>query len=142
MNLAEKMGAQVKIDCPWAAHGVRMDGLGRPGALAQRATRYAWRATCSTPICVTGEAVGDVMFYGRGAGSLPTASAVVGDVVQVLKHAAPVGESVTDGAAFDSAAEEGSFCALRGGGSLCVWIMSRVRKPPRALAKTRARFCA
>lgn len=36
-------------------------------------------------ICVTGNAVGDVMFYGRGAGKLPTASAVVADVVDIAK---------------------------------------------------------
>lgn len=32
-------------------------------------------------IFLTGDAVGDVMLYGRGAGSLPTASAVVSDVI-------------------------------------------------------------
>ena len=32
-------------------------------------------------IFLTGSAVGDVMFYGRGAGDLPTASAIVSDVV-------------------------------------------------------------
>ena len=32
-------------------------------------------------ILVTGSAVGDVMFYGRGAGALPTASAVCADIV-------------------------------------------------------------
>ncbi len=37
-------------------------------------------------IMVRGNAVGDVMFYGRGAGDLPTASAVVGDVVDALLH--------------------------------------------------------
>lgn len=37
-------------------------------------------------ILVKGEALGDVMFYGRGAGSLPTASAVVSDVVDIIKH--------------------------------------------------------
>lgn len=36
-------------------------------------------------ITVTGNAVGDVMFYGRGAGKLPTASAVVADVVDLAK---------------------------------------------------------
>ena len=36
-------------------------------------------------IAVNGNAVGDVMFYGRGAGKLPTASAVVGDVVDIAK---------------------------------------------------------
>lgn len=38
-------------------------------------------------ILVTGNAVGDVMFYGSGAGKLPTASAVVGDIVELTKSA-------------------------------------------------------
>jgi homoserine dehydrogenase len=33
-----------------------------------------------------GDAVGDVMFYGRGAGSLPTGSAVAGDIVDVARN--------------------------------------------------------
>ena len=37
-------------------------------------------------IMVTGDCVGDVMFYGAGAGKLPTASAVVADVVDAVKH--------------------------------------------------------
>jgi len=37
-------------------------------------------------ISVRGDAIGDVMFYGRGAGKLPTASAVVGDVIDAAKH--------------------------------------------------------
>ncbi len=37
-------------------------------------------------ILVRGDAIGDVMFYGRGAGKLPTASAVVADVVDCVKH--------------------------------------------------------
>jgi homoserine dehydrogenase len=37
-------------------------------------------------IIVKGEDLGDVMFYGRGAGKLPTANAVVADVVDAVKH--------------------------------------------------------
>ncbi len=37
-------------------------------------------------VFVRGDAVGDTMFYGRGAGELPTASAVVGDVFDVAKN--------------------------------------------------------
>ncbi len=33
---------------------------------------------------VVGDAVGDTLFYGRGAGAMPTASAVVGDLIDVL----------------------------------------------------------
>lgn len=38
-------------------------------------------------IAVKGNAVGDVMFYGRGAGKLPTASAVVADVMEAARNA-------------------------------------------------------
>lgn len=37
-------------------------------------------------ILVKGNALGDVMFYGKGAGKLPTASAVVSDIVDEVKH--------------------------------------------------------
>ena len=39
-------------------------------------------------VMIRGNAVGDVMFYGRGAGDLPTASAVMGDVMDALQHRA------------------------------------------------------
>ena len=37
-------------------------------------------------VFVHGDAVEDAMFFGRGAGELPTASAVVGDIVDAAKH--------------------------------------------------------
>lgn len=37
-------------------------------------------------IFVKGNVLGDIMFYGAGAGKLPTASAVVSDVVDAVKH--------------------------------------------------------
>ena len=37
-------------------------------------------------IMVTGNAVGDAMFYGQGAGKLATASAVVGDIMDAAEH--------------------------------------------------------
>ena len=37
-------------------------------------------------ITVRGDAIGDVMFYGRGAGKLPTASAVVADVMDAARN--------------------------------------------------------
>lgn len=37
-------------------------------------------------IYIRGNVIGDVMFYGSGAGKLPTASAVVADVVDAAKH--------------------------------------------------------
>ncbi|MBR7017025.1 MAG: homoserine dehydrogenase [Lachnospiraceae bacterium] len=37
-------------------------------------------------VSVHGNAVGDTLFYGSGAGSLPTASAVAGDVISAARH--------------------------------------------------------
>lgn len=37
-------------------------------------------------IFVRGNVLGDAMFYGSGAGKLPTASAVVADVIDIVKH--------------------------------------------------------
>ena len=37
-------------------------------------------------IVVNGDATGDVMFYGKGAGKMPTASAVVADIIDCAKH--------------------------------------------------------
>lgn len=45
-------------------------------------------------IFVKGNVLGDTMYYGSGAGSLPTASAVVSDVVDAVRH---MGENVETG---------------------------------------------
>ena len=37
-------------------------------------------------ICVKGNAVGECLFYGAGAGRLPTASAVVADLIDAVRH--------------------------------------------------------
>ncbi|MDK2820278.1 MAG: homoserine dehydrogenase [Clostridia bacterium] len=37
-------------------------------------------------VFVEGDAVGETMFYGRGAGSMPTASAVVGDIIEAARN--------------------------------------------------------
>ncbi len=37
-------------------------------------------------ILVRGDAIGDVVFYGKGAGAMPTASAVVADVIDCARH--------------------------------------------------------
>jgi homoserine dehydrogenase len=37
-------------------------------------------------ILIKGNVIGEVMFYGAGAGKLPTASAVVADIIDASKH--------------------------------------------------------
>ncbi len=43
-------------------------------------------------VFVEAEAAGELMFYGKGAGGTPTASAVLGDVVSVARHIAQGGK--------------------------------------------------
>lgn len=45
-------------------------------------------------ILVRGDAIGDVMFYGQGAGKLPTASAVVADIISAARPGAPGGRYI------------------------------------------------
>ena len=37
-------------------------------------------------VYITGDMVGEVMFYGKGAGALPTGSAIVGDIISIAKE--------------------------------------------------------
>ena len=67
---------------------------------AEDGTPYVWVAPHFVPgssmlchvdqafnaVIITGSALGDAMFYGTGAGSIPTASAVVGDVIDAVRH--------------------------------------------------------
>ncbi len=47
-------------------------------------------------LLVNGNAVGELMFYGRGAGSLPTGSAVVSDLIYVVSHCTMKREHIVD----------------------------------------------
>jgi homoserine dehydrogenase len=52
--------------------------------LVKRGTPLAEVRGPYNAIRVVGDAVGDTLFYGHGAGAMPTASAVVGDVIDVV----------------------------------------------------------
>jgi homoserine dehydrogenase len=79
---ARRMGYVVKLlaiaEDDGEAIGVRVHPALVPAAHPLASVRESFNA-----VFVQGDAVGDLMFYGRGAGSLPTASAVLGDIVTV-----------------------------------------------------------
>lgn len=56
-------------------------------AIVQNGSQLASVRDVFNAILVRGDAIGDVVFYGKGAGKLPTASAVVADVIDCAKHA-------------------------------------------------------
>ena len=77
--------------------GLRHQAAGAGQAVARRGSSCGWRRRLvkhGTPLAevrgpynairVVGDAVGDTLFYGRGAGAMPTASAVVGDLIDVV----------------------------------------------------------
>ena len=63
----------------------RAVGTGPPGHGSQRPSpgRCARRFNA---VFIEGEAVGELMFYGRGAGGMPTASAVLGDLIDAAHN--------------------------------------------------------
>ena len=62
--------------------------------ISSKDIRYAKELNCvikllgvaRNTVFVHGDAVDDAMFYGRGAGELPTASAIVGDVFDIVRN--------------------------------------------------------
>jgi homoserine dehydrogenase len=58
--------------------------------LVRRGTPLAEVRGPYNAIRVVGDIVGDTLFYGRGAGAMPTASAVVGDLIDVVSGRARI----------------------------------------------------
>ena len=82
---AKAMGYTVKLLAICEREGdsvsVRVHPAMIPSSHPLAAVREAFNA-----VFVEAEAVGQLMFYGRGAGGSPTASAVLGDIVAVARH--------------------------------------------------------
>lgn len=85
IRYAEEMGCEVKLlgiaNNTTTGIEVRVHPTLIPKDHALSSVKDAFNA-----VFVHGDAVDDAMFYGRGAGELPTASAVVGDIIDVAKN--------------------------------------------------------
>jgi homoserine dehydrogenase len=86
---AARMGYVIKL-LAIAEEERRADGAAEIGvrvhpALVPTAHPLASVRESFNAVYVEADAAGELMFYGRGAGSLPTASAVVGDIVTVAR---------------------------------------------------------
>lgn len=87
---AKAMGCTIKLLCI-AARGVAADGRETVGVRVHPAMIPLTHPLASVgdafnAVFVEAEAAGQLMFYGRGAGGAPTASAVLGDVVAVSRN--------------------------------------------------------
>ncbi len=85
VELAEKLGASIKL----IGRAVEKDGkfcaMVAP-MLVKKANPLSNISDVYNGVLISGNAVGDVMFYGRGAGKLPTASAVVSDIIDIATY--------------------------------------------------------
>lgn len=84
-------------------------------------------------ILVRGDAIGDVVFYGKGAGKLPTASAVVADVIDCAKH-------VDRKKAFGWGASEENYVVDYKTLETALYIRTEVSDKATALAAVEAQF--
>lgn len=98
---AENWGGVVKlIGSAKQLDGEKLSVLVAP-AFISRQSQLASIEDVFNGILVRGDATGDVVFYGKGAGKLPTASAVVADVIDVVK-APSTSESLSWGDAVEN----------------------------------------
>lgn len=80
-----QLGASIKLlGKAWKENG-NIYAMVAPFVINKDNPLYGVRGVFNA-ILLNGDMLGDVMFYGKGAGKLATASAVVSDVVDAIKH--------------------------------------------------------
>lgn len=82
---AKKLGVAIKLLATCSRSGEKVFAMVSPMMIGQDHPLYNVSGVFNA-IFVRGNMLGDAMFYGRGAGKLPTASAVVADVVEEVRH--------------------------------------------------------
>lgn len=85
INYAKKIGAKVKIFGSSKKVGDKVSAMVAPKLITHEHPLFSVDGVFNA-ILVKGNMVGDVMFYGQGAGKLATASAVVSDIMDASKH--------------------------------------------------------
>lgn len=85
MLYAKKMGMTIKLLASSKRQGDCLYAIVAPALIGTEHPLYNVNGVFNA-VFVHGNVLGDAMFYGSGAGKLPTASAVVADVVDEAKH--------------------------------------------------------
>lgn len=91
--IAKEYGYVIKLLAIGAAHDDGRVELRVHPVLVPEEHPLAAVGDAFNAVFARGSYVGDVMFYGRGAGQLPTASAIVGDIIDLAMHQAGGGTS-------------------------------------------------
>ncbi len=82
---AAKIGASIKLIGKATRVGDKVCACVGP-TLVRHSNPLSGISDVFNGVLINGNAVGDVMFYGRGAGKLPTASAVVSDIIEIATY--------------------------------------------------------
>ena len=85
MKYAKEMGMTIKLLASSKRQGEKLHAIVAPCLIYPEHPLYSVDGVFNA-IFVHGNVLGDAMFYGSGAGKLPTASAVVADVVEEAKN--------------------------------------------------------
>lgn len=81
---AEKLDCSIKLLGRFRHAGGSYEAVVAP-MLVENSNPLAGVEDVFNGIFVNGDMLGDAMFYGRGAGKLPTASAVTADIIEIVK---------------------------------------------------------
>ncbi|HEY3376284.1 MAG TPA: homoserine dehydrogenase [Armatimonadota bacterium] len=85
IRYAAQLGYEIKLLAIGAQHNGKLELRVHPSFVPKEHPLASVHGVFNA-IFVQGDPVGDVMFYGRGAGSGPTGSAVVGDVIDCARN--------------------------------------------------------
>jgi len=93
MKYAKKLGYSIKLLGTSSRIGEKFCAMVAPFLVSADSSLYSI-VDVFNGILVKGNVLGDTMFYGSGAGKLPTASAVVADIIEAAKNE---GNNIFDG---------------------------------------------
>ena len=94
IQAAEKLDSAIKL-IAWYNEGENGQmAAGVEPMLVSNANQLADVDDVFNAVLMKGDMLGDVVFYGKGAGKLPTASAVVADIIDALKEGAHIHDSL------------------------------------------------
>ena len=85
VEFAEHFGYRIKLLAISKNHGDKIEARLHPTMIPFDNLLSSVSGTVNA-VMVSGDAVGDIMLYGRGAGMMPTASAVISDVVDIARN--------------------------------------------------------
>ncbi|MCI2047156.1 MAG: homoserine dehydrogenase [Faecalibacterium sp.] len=94
IRAAEKLACVIKL-IAWMKRGENGSvAAGVEPMLVPKGNQLAGVDDVFNAVLMKGDMLGDVVFYGKGAGKLPTASAVVADVIDALKNGVKIHDSL------------------------------------------------